>query len=131
GHWEGEATARRKDGSFFPQQVSLASLSKDGMVCVCRDLSERRKMEDQLRKKQRMESIGTLAGGIAHDFNNLLTVIIGYGQTWLAKVERDPALRSNVEHMVQSASRAASLTRQLLAFSRKQVLQPRVLDLNS
>jgi PAS domain S-box-containing protein len=131
GHWEGEATARRKDGSFFPQQVSLASLSKDGMVCVCRDLSERRKMEDQLRKKQRMESIGTLAGGIAHDFNNLLTVIIGYGQTLLAKVEREPALRSNVEHIVQSASRAASLTRQLLAFSRKQVLQPRVLDLNS
>src|SRR5260370_8673339 len=100
------------------------------MVCVCRDLSERRKMEDQLRKKQRMESVGTLAGGIAHDFNNLLTVIIGYAQTLLAKVENDPALRSNVEHIVQSASRAASLTVQLLAFSRKQVLQPRVLDVN-
>jgi PAS domain S-box-containing protein len=128
--WEGEATARRKDGSSFPQQVSLASLAEGGMVCVCRDLSERRKMEDQLRKKQRMESVGTLAGGIAHDFNNLLTVIIGYAQTLLAKVENDPALRSNVEHIVQSASRAASLTRQLLAFSRKQVLQPRVLDLN-
>jgi PAS domain S-box-containing protein len=128
--WEGEAIARRKDGSSFPQQVSLASLAEGGMVCVCRDLSERRKMEDQLRKKQRMESVGTLAGGIAHDFNNLLTVIIGYAQTLLAKVENDPALRSNVEHIVQSASRAASLTRQLLAFSRKQVLQPRVLDLN-
>jgi len=128
--WEGEAIARRKDGSSFPQQVSLASLAEGGMVCVCRDLSERRKMEDQLRKKQRMESVGTLAGGIAHDFNNLLTVIIGYAQTLLSKVENDPALRSNVEHIVQSASRAASLTRQLLAFSRKQVLQPRVLDLN-
>ena len=128
--WEGEAVARRKDGSSFPQQVSLASLAEGGMVCVCSDLSERRKMEDQLRKKQRMESVGTLAGGIAHDFNNLLTVIIGYAQTLLAKVENDPALRSNAEHIVQSASRAASLTRQLLAFSRKQVLQPRVLDLN-
>jgi PAS domain S-box-containing protein len=128
--WEGEAIGRRKDGSSFPQQVSLASLAEGGMVCVCRDLSERRKMEDQLRKKQRMESVGTLAGGIAHDFNNLLTVIIGYAQTLLAKVENDPALRSNVEHIVQSASRAASLTRQLLAFSRKQVLQPRILDLN-
>jgi PAS domain S-box-containing protein len=128
--WEGEAVARRKDGTFFPQQVSLASLAEGGLVCVCRDLSERRKMEDQLRKKQRMESVGTLAGGIAHDFNNLLTVIIGYAQTVLAKVENDPSLRSNVDHIVQSATRAASLTRQLLAFSRKQVLQPRVLDLN-
>jgi PAS domain S-box-containing protein len=129
--WEGEAVARRKDGRSFPQQVSLAALGEGGMVCVCRDLSERRKMEEQLRKKQRMESIGTLAGGIAHDFNNLLTVIIGYGQTLLGKVENEPALRSNVEHIVQSASRAASLTRQLLAFSRKQVLQPRLLDLNA
>ena len=130
-HWEGEAEARRKDGRLFPQQVSLAMLAEGGMVCVCRDLSEQRKLEEQLRKKQRMESIGTLAGGIAHDFNNLLTVIIGYGQTLLGKVENEPALRSNVEHIVQSASRAASLTRQLLAFSRKQVLQPRVLDLNA
>ena len=131
GYWEGEAVARRKDGTPFPQQVSLAALAEGGMICVCRDISERRRLEDQLRKKQRMESIGTLAGGIAHDFNNLLTVIIGYGQTLLGKVENDPALRSNVEHIVQSASRAASLTRQLLAFSRKQVLQPRVLDLNA
>jgi two-component system, cell cycle sensor histidine kinase and response regulator CckA len=77
-----------------------------------------------------MESIGTLAGGIAHDFNNMLTVILGYGQTLLAKVEGDPTLRSQVEHIVKSASRATTLTRQLLAFSRKQVLQPRVLDLN-
>ena len=128
--WAGEGVARRKDGRSFPQQVSLAVLAEGGMVCVCRDLSERRKMEEQLRKKQRMESIGTLAGGIAHDFNNLLTVIIGYGQTLLGKVENEPALRTDVEHIVQSASRAASLTRQLLAFSRKQVLQPRVLDLN-
>src|SRR5258708_11386920 len=87
-------------------------------------------MQDQLRKKQRMESIGTLAGGIAHDFNNMLTVILGYGQTLLAKVEGDPGLRSQVEHIVKSASRATTLTRQLLAFSRKQGLQPRVLDLN-
>lgn len=131
GRWEGEATAVRSDGSAFPQQVSLALLADGGMVCVCRDLSERRRMEDQLRKKQRMESIGTLAGGIAHDFNNMLTVILGYGQTLLARVEGDPTLRSQVEHIVKSASRATTLTRQLLAFSRKQVLQPRVLDLNT
>jgi two-component system cell cycle sensor histidine kinase/response regulator CckA len=129
--WEGEAVALQTDGRSFPQQVSLAVLAEGGLVCICRDLSDRRKMEDQLRKKQRMESIGTLAGGIAHDFNNLLTVIIGYGQTLLTKVANDPGLRSNVEHIVQSASRAAALTRQLLAFSRKQVLQPRVLDLNA
>jgi PAS domain S-box-containing protein len=130
GRWEGEALARRKDGSSFPQQVSLAALAEGGMVCVCRDLTERRALEERLRKKQRMEAVGTLAGGIAHDFNNLLTVIIGYGQTLLAKVQHDPGLRPNAEHIVKSASRAASLTRQLLAFSRKQVLQPRILDLN-
>ena len=131
GRWVGEAVAQRQDGTSFPQQVSLAPLMEGGMVCVCRDLTDRRLMEERLRKKQRMEAIGTLAGGIAHDFNNLLTVITGHGQTLLSKVENDPGLRANVEHIVKSASRAASLTRQLLAFSRKQVLQPRVLDLNA
>jgi PAS domain S-box-containing protein len=131
GRWEGETIAQRRDGSCFPQQVSLAQLADGAMICVCRDLTDLRTLEERLRKKQRMEAIGTLAGGIAHDFNNLLTVIIGYGQTVLAKMESDPGLRSNVEHIVESASRAASLTRQLLAFSRKQVLQPRVLDLNA
>jgi PAS domain S-box-containing protein len=131
GRWEGEAIAIRNDGTSFPQQVSLAMLAEGGMVCICRDLSERRRMEEQLRKKQRMESIGTLAGGIAHDFNNMLTVILGYGQTLLTKVESDPSWRTPVEHIVKSASRATTLTRQLLAFSRKQILQPRVLDLNA
>jgi len=131
GRWEGEAVAQRRDGSSFPQQVSVAALPDGGFVCVCRDLTEQRRIEDQLRKKQRMEAIGTLAGGIAHDFNNLLTVILGYSQTLLAKLETHAEIRSNVERIVNAATRAASLTRQLLAFSRKQVLQPRVLSLNA
>jgi len=129
--WEGEILARRQDGKLFPHFVSVAHVAGGGWVGVCRDMTAQRAMEDQLRKKQRMEAVGTLAGGIAHDFNNLLTVILGYGQTLLAKVENQPRLQSNAEHILKAATRAAALTRQLLAFSRKQVLQPRVLDLNA
>ncbi len=129
--WEGEILARRQDGKLFPHFVSVAHVSGGGWVGVCRDMTAQRAMEEQLRKKQRMEAVGTLAGGIAHDFNNLLTVILGYGQTLMAKVEDQPRLLANADHIVKAATRAAALTRQLLAFSRKQVLQPRVLDLNA
>ncbi len=129
--WEGEILAHRRDGKLFPHFVSVAHVSGGGWVSVCRDMTTQRAMEEQLRKKQRMEAVGTLAGGVAHDFNNLLTVILGYGQTLLAKVEDQPRLRSSAEHIVKAATRASGLTRQLLAFSRKQVLQPRVLDLNA
>ena len=129
-NWEGEILARRRDGKPFPHFVSLAHMAGGGWVSVCRDMTAQRAMEEQLRKRQRMEAVGTLAGGIAHDFNNLLTVILGYGQTLQAKVSSQPQLNANAEHIVKAATRAAALTRQLLAFSRKQVLQPRVLDLN-
>ncbi len=92
-------------------------------------LEERRELEDQLRHAQRLEAIGRLAGGVAHDFNNLLSVIIGYSDFALART-RDDELRRDVEQIRKSADRAALLTRQLLVFSRRQKVEPRLLDLN-
>ena len=94
-------------------------------------MDERRQAEEQLRQAQKMEAIGRLAGGVAHDFNNLLTVIRGYAEILLgdARARRDPA-QPHVEEIRRPPSAPPALTRQLLAFSRKQVLQPRVLDLN-
>jgi len=92
---------------------------------------ELRKTEAQLLQAQKMEAIGQLTGGIAHDFNNMLTVIMGYSELMLQKLKADDPLRSEVEQIKEAGNRASLLTRQLLAFSRKQVLQPRVLDLNA
>ncbi|MDD5544975.1 MAG: PAS domain S-box protein [Acidobacteriia bacterium] len=99
-------------------------------VGIAEDITKRRNLEVQLILSQKMEAVGRLAGGVAHDFNNLLTVILGNGQIILDKVETDEAIRKPVSEILQSGERAAQLTRQLLAFSRKQVLEPRVIDLN-
>src|SRR4029077_4333861 len=95
------------------------------------DVTERRTLEEQLRQSQKMEAVGRLAGGIAHDFNNLLMVISGYSEFLLERLGPDPSLRSPAQEIASAAERASSLTRQLLAFSRKQMLAPRILDLNA
>jgi PAS domain S-box-containing protein len=94
------------------------------------DITERRQLEEQLRQSQKMEAIGRLAGGVAHDFNNLLTIISGYGRMVLDDLPTRSRLRGRVEEVLNAADRAAILTSQLLAFSRRQVVQPRVLELN-
>ncbi len=110
--------------------VSVYSPAKGFFVAVFSDITERRKLEEQLRHSQKMEAVGRLAGGIAHDFNNLLTVINGYSELLLGRVGEHSLVRRNVEEIRHAGERAESLTRQLLAFSRRQVLQPKVLDLN-
>jgi nitrogen-specific signal transduction histidine kinase/CheY-like chemotaxis protein len=95
------------------------------------DITERKRLEEHLRQAAKMEAVGRLAGGVAHDFNNLLTVIIGHSERLLKALGADDRHRRSVEGIRQAADRAASLTSQLLAFSRKQVIQPRLLDMNA
>jgi PAS domain S-box-containing protein len=134
--WEGaEVQMKRKDGSTITVRLSGRVAADDGgkqlyTECIAEDITERRALEQQLRQAQKMEAVGRLAGGVAHDFNNLLTVIKGYTELMLA----DPAPyvhRSELEETMKAADRAASLTRQLLAFSRQQVMAPRILNLNN
>jgi two-component system cell cycle sensor histidine kinase/response regulator CckA len=101
-----------------------------GMFGIAKDLTTRRELEAQLRQAQKMEAVGQLAGGIAHDFNNLLAAITGYAELLRADITPDDERRADVDEILKAARRAAGLTRQLLAFSRKQVLQPEALDLN-
>ena len=100
------------------------------LVGTVQDITQRRLLEDQLRQSQKMEAIGRLAGGIAHDLNNALTAIAGYAELALGEVASDHAARADVEEIRRAAERAGSVTRQLLAFSRKKLLEPRVFDLN-
>lgn len=97
---------------------------------ITRDVTERLHLEEQLRNAQQLEALGRLAGGIAHDFNNILSIIMGHGELLLATANLDAEGKNGIDQIRRAADRAASLTQQLLAFSRKQVLQPRVLDLN-
>ncbi len=97
---------------------------------IARDITERKHLEEQLRQSQKMEAIGQLAGGVAHDFNNLLTAILGYSDLLLSQLNPSDSLCTDVEEIKKAGERASSLTKQLLAFSRKQILQPRVLELN-
>ena len=99
-------------------------------ISLVEDLSEKRKLEEQLRQSQKMEAIGQLAGGVAHDFNNILTAIIGYGSFAMMSMAKDDPQRINIEHMLEGAERAAHLTKDLLLFSRKQISERNYVDLN-
>jgi PAS domain S-box-containing protein len=130
GSAEGETVVVRPDGGRrLIEFTATANVQPGRHMVVIRDLTRQRDLELQLLQAQRMEAVGRLAGGIAHDFNNLLTAIGGYSE-FLAERIDDPKLRRHAEEIRRAAGRAASLTGQLLAFSRRQVLQPRVLDLN-
>jgi len=102
-----------------------------GAICMALDVTDRRKLEEQFRQSQKMEAVGRLAGGIAHDFNNLLMVIQGYADLLAERLPPGESLRRNAEQIQVAAQRAASLTQQLLAFSRKQILAPKVLNIHS
>ncbi|MBI2431308.1 MAG: response regulator, partial [Candidatus Hydrogenedentes bacterium] len=136
---ECELSGSRKDGTAIDIECLFRPLedSPDAYMVAIRDVTDRKRieeqqhdLEEQLERAQRMETVGRLTGGIAHDFNNLLTPIIGYAQLALETADPESLLRRNLEHINDAALRAANLTRQLLAFSRSQVLEMRNVDLN-
>jgi two-component system, cell cycle sensor histidine kinase and response regulator CckA len=131
-----ERQRRRKDGSLI--DVSLwnapqldAGGNVIGGISVIADMTDRRRLEEQFRQAQKMEAVGRLAGGVAHDFNNLLTVIGGYAQMLLDTMQPEDLMRGSVAEIVRATASAAALTNQLLAFSRRQIVTPRVMDLNA
>ena len=133
--FQAEYRVKRKDGRIIWVSDNAVfvpgSESHPLMEGIIVDITERRLLENQLQQARRMEAVGRLAGGVAHDFNNLLTIIKGYVELALNRVAAHPELRGNIQQIADAADRAVTVVRQLLAFSRKQVLKPKVLDLNS
>jgi PAS domain S-box-containing protein len=131
-----EYRMRHKEGRWVLLE-STASVVRDGkgqvqkLVIVNRDITERKQLEQQLQMAQKVEAIGRLSGGIAHDFNNILGVIIGYTEALQKRMQPENAFRDAIDEIQRAAKRATSLTQQLLAFSRNQVLEPKILDLNA
>lgn len=130
-----EAVLVAKDGRQIPYEFSATRLNDAqgkliGISGVGRDISERKKLESQLRHAQKMEAVGTLAGGIAHDFNNILNVILGYGTLIMDSLDVDSPLKGQMREVLNAADRAASLTKRLLVFSRKQVVEVKPFDIN-
>jgi two-component system cell cycle sensor histidine kinase/response regulator CckA len=122
-----------KNGSYacHVEPLRNADGELEGAICMALDITDRRQLEEQLRQAQKMEAVGRLAGGIAHDFNNLLMVIQGYADLLTERLPEGDPLRRNAEQIQTASQRATSLTRQLLAFSRKQMLAPKVLNVQS
>jgi PAS domain S-box-containing protein len=133
--WYGELSNRRKDGSLYTEEMTITPVHEAGrighFVAVKRDISERLALEGRLHGARRMEALGQLAGGVAHDFNNLLGVILGSGELLADQLGNADPRREKVDQILEASERASQLVRQLLAFGRRQVLAPRVVDLNA
>ncbi|HKV41442.1 MAG TPA: ATP-binding protein [Blastocatellia bacterium] len=136
GVWKGEKVFVKKDGSQGVCETTVLAVRDEEGKNVARlgihcDVTDRRELREQLLHSQKMEAVGRMAGAIAHDFNNLLTAILGYSQLLISRARESDPMRPGLQEIAKAGQRAAALTGQLLAFSRKQVLQPRVLSLNS
>ena len=131
-----EVRWKRKDGSVITVRLSGRAATEldeadQALEIIAEDITERRALEDQFRQAQKMEAVGRLAGGVAHDFNNLLMVVSGYTEVLMEALDQNDPLLVKVQAIQQAADRATTLTRQLLAFSRKQLLELKVVDVNS
>lgn len=135
GTWHGQFINKRKDGRLFTCECTVSSVADaTGAICnfvgVSRDVTDEIKIREQLNRSQRMDSIGQLAGGIAHDFNNVLQAVFGYASLCLSEVPEDSVVHANLAELLQAAERASTLTRQILAFSRKQIIKRHPCSLN-
>ncbi len=133
--WRGRFINKKKNGRLFTEDAVIAPVRDDqgtvtNYIAIKRDISHELELENQYRQTQKIDSIGRLAGGVAHDFNNILAVICGHTDLALMQLSPDAPLRSSLECIQESAERAANLTRQLLAFARRQVIEPRLINLN-
>ncbi|MBD3266876.1 PAS domain S-box protein [bacterium] len=133
--WQGRLTNQKKDGTHFVEEATISPIfSEQGeiinYVAVKRDISEQLKMEEQLEHARKMETVGRLTGGIAHDFNNLITPILGFSEMLARKIAMDDPKYKFTQQIIDAAKRASKLTRQLLTFSRKQVIKTEPMDLN-
>jgi len=133
--WRGEFINRKKDGTIYYEEAVISPVfDKSGtitsFVAVKHDVTEKKNLEDQYMQAQKMEAIGRLAGGIAHDFNNMLSVIMGYSELILNKLDKNSEIYSEIEEIYKAGLRSSELTAQLLAFARKQTVKPKIIDLN-
>ncbi|HXI38692.1 MAG TPA: response regulator [Bryobacteraceae bacterium] len=121
----------RADGSLLQAEISTSCLEDGRVLAIARDVTERKRLEADLRQSQKLEAVGRLAGGVAHDFNNLLTVILGHSDLALSNLDPNDPRRRDIEDIREAGARAAVLTSQMLAFSRKQMLQPKVFSIDT
>jgi two-component system cell cycle sensor histidine kinase/response regulator CckA len=133
--WQGRMINKRKGGELYTVSATISPVRDTSgkivnFVAVKRDITERLRLEEQFQQAQKMESVGRLAGGVAHDFNNMLSVIMGFTEMALDKSAQDDPRREDLQEVLAAAKRSSSITRQLLAFARKQTIAPQVLDLN-
>jgi PAS domain S-box-containing protein len=133
--WQGVFSNKRKDGALYTEEATISPVRNAAgaivnYVAVKRDITEQLRLESQIQQAQKMESVGRLAGGVAHDFNNMLQVILGYAEMALEGAAPSSALHNDISEIRNAARRSSDLTRQLLAFARKQTISPRVFDLN-
>jgi len=133
--WHGRFINKKKDGTLYTEEATISPVRNESgvttnFVAVKADITQSLELEEQLRQSQKIQAIGQLAGGIAHDFNNILTIILGYGHMACKRLPQENGTYKNIEKMLEAAKKAENLTRQLLAFSRRQVLEVKTVDLN-
>ena len=133
--WTGRVINKKKDGTLYTEEATISPVFDDqgaivNFVAIKRDITAQLKLEAQYLQAQKMESVGRLTGGVAHDFNNILAVIIGYAEMALAKTDAGQKVHADLEKIHEAALRSADIIRQLLAFSRKQTIVPKIIDLN-
>jgi len=132
--WHGQIVNRRKDGTLYDEDMTITPISNDEgthFIAIKEDLTERKNLEDELTQAQKLDVIGRLAGGVAHDYNNVLGVILGYGELIKNKLHDEETIRRQLDAIIAAAKRGSELTKRLLSFARKEIVAPKIINVNS